>query len=193
MATATSPDPEIDPAHIDPKKHYEVVDGRIVEELPLSAYEYWLATRLVREIILFDPAGKLGNIVEEALFLIDRARKLKRRPDVAFISRERWPLSRAVPRKNSWDVIPDLAIEITSPTDKVDDVLDKLDEYFTAGVCLVWVVHPKHRRIYAYDSPTSVRILQTGDELDGGAVLPNFRLPLASLFETAEDEPTPSA
>ena len=106
---------------------------------------------------------------------------------------ERWSVRRRVPREAAWDVIPDLAVEITSPTDRIDDLMDKIDEYFAAGVRLVWAVYPKHRRIYVYDSPTSIRILQIGDDLDGGAVLPGFRLSLSTLFETAEDEPTPAA
>ena len=36
--------------------------------------------------------------------------------------------------------------------------------------------------IYVYHSPTDVRVLQPGDELDGGAVLPGFRLPVKDLF-----------
>ena len=68
------------------------------------------------------------------------------------------------------------------PNDLVDEVIQKLVEYFQAGVRLVWIVHPVQRLVYVYESPTHVRGLSHLDELDGGAVLPGFRLPLANLF-----------
>ena len=190
MATAALPASEVEADFAEPAEHYEVVDGRVVEEPPLGAHEIWIASKIIRGINFADPTGQLGNVVAEGLFVIARSPRLRRRPDVAFVSGERWPVRRPVPRENAWGVIPDLAVEITSPTDHVDDLMDKLEEYFRAGVRLVWVVYPKHRKVYAYDSPKSARILEVGAGLDGGAVLPGFRLALAELFETTEDGPT---
>ncbi len=40
-----------------------------------------------------------------------------RRPDLAFVSFDRWPIDRPMSsRDNAWDVVPDLAVEVTSPT-----------------------------------------------------------------------------
>jgi Uma2 family endonuclease len=47
----------------------------------------------------------------------------------------------------------------------------------------VWVVYPKRREVYVYASPTQVHVLPSDQELDGGDLLPGFRLPLAALFE----------
>jgi Uma2 family endonuclease len=85
-------------------------------------------------------------------------------------------------------VVPDLAIEVISPTNTAADVLVKVRDYFRAGVRRVWVIYPVEGEVYAYESPTVIRVLQRGDELDGEDVLPGFRLPLATLFE---DEPAP--
>jgi Uma2 family endonuclease len=46
----------------------------------------------------------------------------------------------------------------------------------------VWVVYTKSKEFYVYSSPKQVQILQLDDELDGGDVLPGFRLPLTELF-----------
>jgi Uma2 family endonuclease len=62
--------------------------------------------------------------------------------------------------------------------------LQKIGEYFQAGVQLVWVVYPQQRLVYVYETPTRVRILATDDTLDGGAVLPGFQLRVDSLFDT---------
>src|SRR5207244_2037726 len=104
--------------------------------------------------------------------------------DVAFVSDERWPRARRVPDDAAWDVVPDLAIEVVSPSNIANEVVAKVGEYFRAGVQRVWVVYPKQPLVYVYESPTAaIRVLRVGDELDGAPLLPGFRLPLATLFE----------
>jgi Uma2 family endonuclease len=161
---------------------YEVVDGQRVELPPMSVFATWVASRLQSRLGPFAESNDLGTAVSEMLFVLDPERELKRRPDVAFVSSERWPVDREVPDDAAWDVIPDLVIEVISPTDLSKDVLAKVREYFQAGVRLVWVVHPTEQQIYIYESPTRVRILGPSDELDGGAVVPGFRVPVAALF-----------
>ena len=95
---------------------------------------------------------------------------------------QRWPLRRRVPRTETWEVVPDLAVEVVSLTNGAEQVASKIEEYFRAGVRQVWVVYPGISKVYLYDTPTSVRILQVGDDLDGGSVLPGFRLALEDLF-----------
>src|SRR5262249_40896096 len=99
------------------------------------------------------------------------------------VSFERWPKNRAIPpRDNAWEVVPDLAVEVISPHDLADEIIQKLTEYFQAGVRLVWIIYPQQRLVYVYDSPTQVRGLSPPDDLAGGPGLPGFRVPLASLF-----------
>ena len=125
---------------------------------------------------------KLGLVVTETLFVLDAQRNLKRRPDVAFVSYPRWREDR-VPRTEAWDVVPDLAVEVISPTNLAEEIDDKITDYFTAGVRLVWVLYPASGRVYVYQSPERVTGLERTDELEGGDVLPGFRLPVAALFE----------
>jgi len=167
----------------DPDGHYEVIDGQLVEIPWMGAQEARIANRLLRNLFRCDPEGRLGEPICETLFVLDPVRNLNRRPDVAFVSRERWPGDRPIPRgKAAWDVVPDLAVEVVSMSNFADEIVDKVAEYFRAGTRLVWVLYPSQDLVYAYDSPESVRILSAGDELGGGAVLPGFRMPVASLF-----------
>jgi Uma2 family endonuclease len=110
----------------------------------------------------------------------------KRRPDVAFVSYERWPRQRPVPHAEAWEVVPNLVVEVISPSDKGKDILHKVAEYFRIGVECVWVIFIFQEQVYIYESPTQVRILTRADELYGEPVLPHFRLPLATLFEDIE-------
>ena len=164
---------------------YEVVDDQVVELAPMGAYEVRLATMLTARIETFAQQHQLGRAMQEMLFDLTVATGRKRRPDVAFVSVDRWPLTRRIPRTEAWEVIPNLAVEVVSRTDSVDYIVDKIAEYFHAGVERVWVVFPSQEQIYIYDSPTSVRILTRTDELSGDPILPHFRLPLVELFEDA--------
>jgi Uma2 family endonuclease len=170
---------------------YEVVDNQVVKLAPMGAYEVWLATVLAARLETFAQQHQLGRAVQEMLFDLTVATGRKRRPDVAFVSFDRWSLTRRMPRTDAWEVVLNLAVEVVSRTDSGDSIVDKIAEYFHSGVDRVWVVFPSQEQVYVYDSPNSVRILTRTDELSSDPILPNFRLPLVELFEEAEavDEP----
>jgi Uma2 family endonuclease len=162
---------------------YEIVDGQRVDVPPMSVYTTWLASRLHGLLWPYVEEHGFGTCVMEMLFILDAERNLRRRPDVAFVSADRWPLDREIPTTGDWDIVPDLAVEVISPNDIFEDVLTKLHEYFQYGVQLVWAVVPEAQQVYVYDSPTQVRILTGRDTLTGDKLLPDFHVPLARLFQ----------
>jgi Uma2 family endonuclease len=164
---------------------YEVVDGKIVEKI-VGVHEAEIATLLIEFLAPFARLHRLGRVFGETIFRIDQSKNLQRRPDVAFVSHARWPAQRRAPRVAVWDMVPDLAIEIVSPSNTADHVQEKIHEYFKAGVSRVWVVYPRQQEVYVYASATQVQIVPLGQDLDGGDLVPGFRLPLTALFE---DEP----
>ena len=180
MATAAeAPAPATE---VEPEGLYEVVGGKIVEKPPMGVYEAEIASIIARLMGNFALSNHLGRAVAEMLFRIDPERPLDRRPDVAFVSHERWALERRAPRTAAWEVVPDLAVEVLSPGNRTVDDGQKIEDYFRAGVRTVWLVYPNVAKTYVYTSPTSVSILDLGGTLDGGPVLPGFRLPLITLF-----------
>ena len=153
----------------------------------MGAYEVWLATVLTEYLRRFARQHRLGRGVQEMLFDLGATIQRKRRPDVAFVSYDRWPQQQRVPRTEAWEVVPNLAVEVVSPTDRADDLMNKVAEYFRAGVECVWVVFPSQEQIHVYESPTSVRILTRADALHGEPALPHFQLPVAALFDESEE------
>ena len=106
---------------------------------------------------------------------------LVRAPDVAFTSWERLggpTLSDDAAPK----VAPDLAVEVLSPGNTRGEIARKLNEYFRAGVRIVWIIDPRMRTARSHTAPDEFIALTESDALDGGDVLPGFRLPLRSLF-----------
>lgn len=169
----------------DDESLYEVVNHQRKELARMGAFENLLASILSQYMGIVALKDRCGVVVTETLFLLDSVADLQRRPDVAFVSYAGWP-ERTVPRVNAWNVVPDLAVEVVSQTNTAEEIDGKITDYFAAGVHLVWVLYPDSGRVYVYESPTRVHGLEKTDELDGGSVLPNFRLPIQTLFAAVE-------
>jgi Uma2 family endonuclease len=165
-----------------PDALYEVIDGQCVEKA-VGAYECWLAAVVFGALDPYLKANRLGRAVQEMIFDLRPTFNRERRPDVSFVSFDRWARDRRIPQTRSWAVAPDLTVEIISPSNTADEVAEKLEEYFKVGVRLVWVVYPRQFKVYVYASPTAVRVLALDDELEGGDVLPGFHMSLRALFE----------
>jgi Uma2 family endonuclease len=68
----------------------------------------------------------------------------------------------------------------------------KLDDYFDAGVRLVWFVDPRRRSVKVFTGKKSSKELREHETLTGGKVLPGFSVPLAELFADVEIAPQPA-
>jgi len=121
---------------------YEVIDGKRVAKGPQTVFAAWLASELCFYLGTFVRSNELGHVVVKALFQLPESIHRSRRPDVAFVSYDRWPRDRPIsPTADAWDVVPNVATEVVSPTDSAEELDVKIGEYFRAGVELVWVVH----------------------------------------------------
>lgn len=170
----------------DDEKVYEIVDGVPREVEPMGAFANLLASELFAILHQFARQHRFGLAAIETMFLLRHSPVLQRKPDVAFVSaskRVRPPTH----QEAAWDVVPDLAVEVISPTNTADVMDAKVVEYFQAGVRLVWVLFPETRRMYIYESPERMRAIGVNDQLDGGDVLPGFSVRLGDIFLALED------
>ncbi len=103
-------------------------------------------------------------------------------PDAAFISKDRHPQLTGV----AFPLAPDLAVEVISPSENSNDVLEKVKKYIDAGTRIVWTVFPLDQVAYVWqpseDDSLNMRIVRLDGTLDGGDVLPGFALPLRKIF-----------
>jgi Uma2 family endonuclease len=180
ISSPTHPD---DP-YAESERSFEIVKGKLVEK-HMGLIENLIASILHLKLGLFCQENQLGRAVMETPFAIPESGN-DRKPDVAFVSYQTWAANRQIPRVNAWVVIPDLIVEVISPTDKAFDVIDKVREYFAGGVRQVWHVYSNVEQVLIFDSPSSVRIMNRSDELIGDPVVPGFRMQLVDLFSLAE-------
>ncbi|HEV3167553.1 MAG TPA: Uma2 family endonuclease [Isosphaeraceae bacterium] len=165
------------------KRLLELVEGVLVEK-PMGFDESEIALLLGSFLVSFVRRHKLGIVAgpDGPLRLFSG---LVRLPDVSFISWNRLP-ARKRPTRPIPALAPDLAVEVLSKGNTKAEMSRKLGEYFKAGTRLVWIVDPRRRTVCVYVSPEDSALLEESQTLDGGAVLPGFRLPLRELFPAAE-------
>jgi Uma2 family endonuclease len=77
---------------------------------------------------------------------------------------------------------PVLAVEILSPSDVHENVVEKIREYLACGVAVVWIVDPDLQHITAYRSQRTPQQFTMDDELVGDPELPGLRFSVADVF-----------
>ena len=165
----------------------ELIDGTLVRKI-MGFRESLLASYLIAVLYPFVRQANLG-VVTAPDGLLELAPNRIRIPDVAFLSWAR--LGGQIPQEPIPAVVPDLAIEILSESNTTAEMRLKRENYFTAGVRVVWEIDPTQRLARVYSDVDAFVTLAEGDCLDGGAILPGFTLPLAHLF--AETDRLPDA
>jgi Uma2 family endonuclease len=107
----------------------------------------------------------------------------KRSPDISFFAKERLQGMTELP-SGFLEGAPDLAVEVLSPGNTVEEIDEKITEYFENGTRLVWVISPTQHYILVYRSAQEPdRLLKSANSLDGEDVIPGFTLPVADLFQ----------
>lgn len=102
-------------------------------------------------------------------------------PDIAYMPVSKQP---ELDEDGYNSVAPDLVVEVVSPSDDPRELATKIANYLAAGI-VVWVVYSKPtREVRVFAPGQTVIILGEDDVLDGGTVLPGFKLPVRDIFET---------
>jgi Uma2 family endonuclease len=157
----------------------ELLRGRIVRSPRPATFHGLLAARVIVRLNEFGETTACGVVVADPGIVLSRNPDTVRGPDVAFFSRERIP-------ENAYDVtfwgLPDLAVEINSPSNRASEIQEKVTEYLDAGVRMVWVVDAPTESVTVYRADGSANILRQHDVLDGEDVLEGFRMVLTGFF-----------
>jgi Uma2 family endonuclease len=157
----------------------ELVHGTLVEKT-MGTKEAAVAAFVVHFLMTYLDSHDRGLVLgADGMFRLKIG--LVRIPDVAFISWARLPEGE-LPDEAIASRIPELAVEILSPSNTPPEMAMKVADYFSAGVKLVWLIDPKTQTAEEYTSPTDCRHVGKTQALDGRDVLSGFTLPLKQLF-----------
>src|SRR5688500_14817538 len=160
---------------------YELIDGELRRRSPVGGRHGAMQSRVDRRVGNYIEAHGLGEVFgSDTIYTFQRGPDRGLRPDVSFIRADRLPPEEHFDKPIS--VVPDLVIEVVSPNDRPGELEEKIAIYRNAGVPLIWVLWPRRRTVSVYAVGQEPRELAEGDELDGGEVLPGFRVAVADLF-----------
>ena len=157
---------------------YELVDGEIVVS-PAGVRHSQIAVQIGYLLKRFLEDSPLGIVCGADVGIILPNGNL-RSPDVSFIKNEKLPGGKAP--ETFGEIIPDLVVEVLSPSDNMRQVADKIGEFLECGVPLVWLVDPKARTVTVYRSLTDTRQLAGDDAIDAAPVLPGFTTKVSDFF-----------
>lgn len=139
-----------------------------------------IGTSIVRIVGTFVHEHKLGRVLGPhcGYQIFPHDPNQVRLPDVSFTT------SRQPPVKGHSRTVPDLIVEVISPGDKAADLIEKLEDYHTAGVPLIWIVDPATRSVRVERGDGTGQWLRGEDAIEGGEALPGFRCPIRAFFES---------
>jgi Uma2 family endonuclease len=169
---------EFDNYPFDEDKRYELDEGElIVMSKPAYRHNRVLAKLYVELHLYFRKNGGGEALISENLYALSP--KTRRSPDVGIIlgdRHEELKSAKVIP------IVPEIAVEVLSPSERPGMIHRKLKQYFDAGVKEVWLIDPESQDVEIW---TGAKIpdhaLAMGDALTS-TLLPGFELPLTELF-----------
>ncbi|MBD2636295.1 Uma2 family endonuclease [Limnothrix sp. FACHB-881] len=161
---------------------YELVNNQLIDIGNSGALDGHICSALMILLGSYIRSQKLGLLFDSSTgFKMQNGNT--RSPDLAFFAKNRLQGLTTLPT-GFLEGAPDLAVEVLSPGNTVEEIDGKITEYFANGTRLMWVINPQQRYILVYRSPQEPdRLLKTADRLDGEAIIPGFSLPIAELFQ----------
>lgn len=157
----------------------ELVRGEVVVMPPPRGKHGVCCAKIAYLLMNFVMPRQLGWVTtNDSGVILERNPDTVRGPDLAFWSITRQPV---VP-DGYFEIPPDLAVEVLSPTDRRSDVRAKIKDYLFYGVSVVWLVDPETQTVMVYTGNHRGVEYDTEDTLDGGVTLPGFTCRVADFF-----------
>jgi Uma2 family endonuclease len=159
-------------------KRYELDEGELIETTKPAYLHNRVLMRLSGKLFIYFESNPLGEVLNsENLYALSRS--TRRSPDLAIIlgdRRQELLGAKVIP------IIPEIAIEVLSPSETPRMIHRKLKQYFEAGVKEVWLIDPEVREAEIWTGPTLPDHTLSESDPIVSALLPGFALPLADLF-----------
>jgi len=161
---------------------YELDNGRLIVMPPPGDIHGAVETILAAELRQQGDKRGLGKTRSGGLGVIlwknpDRVVG----PDVVFVAKESLPIRTS--KEGYLETIPELVVEVRSKNDTGPEISRKVQDYFRAGVRVVWVSDPSKRTVTIYRPEEKAKVLRENDVLTIPDIIPGFELPVREVFQ----------
>jgi Uma2 family endonuclease len=102
-------------------------------------------------------------------------------PDAVFVAKESLPIRTS--KEGYLETIPELVVEVRSKNDTGPEISRKVQDYFKAGVRVVWVSDPGKRTVTIYRPGQKAKVLHENDVLTIPDIIPGFELSVREVFQ----------
>jgi len=106
-----------------------------------------------------------------------------RAPDVSWVRNERWEALTEKEQEQFPPLCPDFVVELRSPTDRLENLMKKMEEYVANGAQLGWLIDPLERKVHIYRPGAAAEIIDDAKEVSGEPLLKGFVLDVQSLWD----------
>ena len=159
---------------------YELFRGELRQMSPAGEEHGRLAMKLGWRLAQFVEESGLGYVyAAETGFKLAENPDTVRAPDAAFISQAN--LKQQASIKGYRKGAPDLAVEVVSPSDRPNEVAEKVYEWLFYGAKEVWILEPEQRTLTRYRPNEMFEVLKEEDTLTS-PLFPDWELPLSAIF-----------
>ena len=155
--------------------HYELLDGELIEVPSASGRHNYSAGRLTTFLNVFIFRTKLAAVLPETEFAVGENRL---RPDIAILSKTKF--ERMGEGTSPVRELPDIAIEIASPSESASAMERKVTAYLEAGVGEVWVIYPRTEHLFVH-TIAGTRMIDRSGSLET-PMLPGWSLEVGAIF-----------
>jgi Uma2 family endonuclease len=167
--------------------YLEIVNGQWVggDTPPMTGEEHGaIQAELMFLLMTYLRKNDVGKVYPADLIYVlsgdDDNIRVVRKPDVSFVRKERLKTEN---RDKPYYQPPDIAIEIVSPSETVEETRAKINDYLHYGTHQVWVVYPRTKQVEVYLTDGTARTYNADDTLSGGDLLPSFTVQVAAIFD----------
>lgn len=161
------------------RHRYELVKGELLTMSPAGGEHGAVVVNLTAPLATHVKAQKLGRVFgAETGFKLETDPDTVLAPDISFIRKGRLD---ALPR-NYPEIVPDLVVEVISPSERKGQVSKKAEQWLSFGVKSVWLVRPDNRTVETISAEGKRRILHQADMLVD-SIVPGFEIQVSTIFE----------
>jgi Uma2 family endonuclease len=166
----------------------ELIDGELIEMSPTQLDHVVIVSRLIYTLNLYQSEWRtIRAWAGEGGYIFRRGPDTVLVPDISVVTKSQLR-GLKLGQPGMIDLIPTIAIEVKSPSDRESQIARKLAIYLETGVREVWWVRPDDRQVSIHRQETAPQVLAGTGTIESPELLPGFSLPLADLFAPIDEE-----
>lgn len=173
-------------------RFFELKRGKVIEMPPPIPWHGFITSQITKILGRHTDTSGIGFVLSnDAGVVVEQNPDTVRGPDVSYFTETFADEAQLESFLRKYLTTPPvIAVEVLSPSDRVNRIAAKVDEYLAFGVKQVWVVDPETKDVAVHRPGKSMTLLEGDAELLGGDDLPGFSCRVSDFFRLPGQKPT---